>query len=112
MKRVAYQDLIAWKNNPSRKPLLMQGARQVGKTWLLKEFGRTEYESCAYFNFEETPALTKLFDGELNPRHVLETLSAYQGQPITPLKTLLFFDEIQACPKALTSFCTRHFSCI
>lgn len=110
MKRVAYQDLIAWKNNPSRKPLLMQGARQVGKTWLLKEFGRTEYESCAYFNFEETPALTKLFDGELNPRHVLETLSAYQGQPITPLKTLLFFDEIQACPKALTSlkyFCEQ-----
>jgi predicted AAA+ superfamily ATPase len=110
MKRAAYQDLITWKNNPSRKPLLVQGARQVGKTWLIKEFSCNEYDSYAYFNFEETPALTSLFEGDLNPRHVLETLSAYQGQTIVPLKTLLFFDEIQACPRALTSlkyFCEQ-----
>ncbi|MEI7437747.1 MAG: ATP-binding protein, partial [bacterium] len=110
MKRTAYRDLLAWKTNPSRKPLLVQGARQVGKTWLLKEFGRDQYTSCAYFNFEETPALKSLFDGDLKPERILETLAAYQGQSIVPSKTLLFFDEIQACPRALTSlkyFCEQ-----
>jgi predicted AAA+ superfamily ATPase len=107
---MAYQDLIAWKINPARKPLLVQGARQVGKTWLLKTFGKNEYADCAYFNFEETPALTSLFDGSLEPANILETLSAYRGQTIVPGKTLLFFDEIQACPKALTAlkyFCEQ-----
>ena len=103
MNRTAYQDLIAWKLNAARKPLLVQGARQVGKTWLLKEFGRKEYAACAYFNFEETPALASLFDGDLKPDKVIEALSAYHDQSIVPSKTLLFFDEIQACPRALTS---------
>lgn len=110
MKRAAYQDLMAWKASHARKPLLVQGARQVGKTWLLKEFGRNEYESCAYFNFEETSALASLFDGDLVPGNILEVLSAYRGQLIDPSRTLLFFDEIQACPRALTSlkyFCEQ-----
>ena len=110
MKRAAYQDLLAWKINPFRKPLLVQGARQVGKTWLLKEFGCQEYDSCAYFNFEETPKLSSLFEGDLQPGKILETLSAYQSQAIVPAKTLIFFDEIQACPRALTSlkyFCEQ-----
>lgn len=110
MKRTAYQDLMAWKLSPSRKPLLVQGARQVGKTWLLKEFGRQEYAACAYFNFEETPALASLFDEDLQPSKVMEALSAYHGQTIVPPSTLLFFDEIQACPRALTSlkyFCEQ-----
>ncbi len=110
MKRAAYLDLMAWKANPSRKPLLVQGARQVGKTWLLKEFGQNEYAACAYFNFEETPALAPLFDGDLNPQRILEVLSAYTGRSIDPSKTLLFLDEIQACPRALTSlkyFCEQ-----
>jgi predicted AAA+ superfamily ATPase len=110
MNRMAYQDLIAWKRSAVRKPLLVQGARQVGKTWLLKEFGRKEYASCAYFNFEETPAIASLFEGDLKADKVLESLSAYQDQSIVPSKTLLFFDEIQACPRALTSlkyFCEQ-----
>ena len=110
MKRGAYQDLMAWKIMPSRKPLLVQGARQVGKTWLIKEFGRQEYDSCAYFNFEESPKLSSLFEGDLQPEKILETFSAYQGQSIVPGKTLLVFDEIQACPRALTSlkyFCEQ-----
>lgn len=110
MKRTAYQDLMTWKSSTARKPLLVQGARQVGKTWLLKEFGRKEYTTCAYFNFEETPALASLFDGDLQPDKVIEALSAYQDQSIVPASTLLFFDEIQACPRALTSlkyFCEQ-----
>ena len=110
MKRMAYQDLMAWKLSTARKPLLVQGARQVGKTWLLKEFGRQEYTACAYFNFEETPALASLFDGDLQPDKIIEALSAYQNQSIVPAHTLLIFDEIQACPRALTSlkyFCEQ-----
>ena len=101
---------MAWKLSPERKPLLVQGARQVGKTWLLKEFGRRQYDACAYHNFEETPAIASLFDGDLKPSRVMEALSAYQGQSIVPSNTLLFFDEIQACPRALTSlkyFCEQ-----
>ncbi|MEI6150071.1 MAG: ATP-binding protein [bacterium] len=110
MNRTGYQDLMAWKLSAGRKPLLVQGARQVGKTWLLKEFGRKEYGACAYFNFEETPALASLFEGDLKPDKVIELLSAYHGQSIVPSKTLVVFDEIQACPRALTSlkyFCEQ-----
>ena len=96
MNRTGYQDLMAWKLSAGRKPLLVQGARQVGKTWLLKEFGRKEYGACAYFNFEETPALASLFEGDLKPDKVIELLSAYHGQSIVPSKTLVVFDEIQA----------------
>ncbi len=103
MERLAYQTLKLWKNNPSRKPLLVQGARQTGKTFLLKHFGKQEYADCAYFNFEETPGLSSLFEEDLSPKTILESLSAYQGKAIQPEKTLLFFDEIQECPKALTS---------
>ena len=103
MERFAYQTLASWKINPSRKPLLVQGARQVGKTYLLQEFGRNEYNDCAYFNFEETPAFSTLFEGDLAPNKIIESLSAYQGRLIKPEMTLVFFDEIQACPRALTS---------
>ena len=103
MNRSAYNLLTSWKISTSRKPLLVQGARQVGKTWLIKEFGKKEFQDCAYFNFEETPALKTLFDADLNPGKLLEALSAYQARPILPTATLLFFDEIQACPRALTS---------
>ncbi len=81
----------------------MQGARQVGKTYLLKQFGEKEYDDCAYFNFEETPQLSTLFEGDLSPQKLIMSLAAFQGRPITPEKTLIFFDEIQTCPRALTS---------
>jgi hypothetical protein len=110
MHRSVYQELLSWKTSASRKPLLVQGARQVGKTWLLKEFGKKEYADCAYFNFEETPHLSLVFKSDLTPGKVLESLSAYQGRLILSQSTLLFFDEIQACPEALTSlkyFCEQ-----
>jgi uncharacterized protein len=110
MERVAYQTLRSWKTDPFRKPLLVQGARQVGKTYLLLEFGRKEYNDYAYFNFEETPELSTLFDRDLTPDKILESLSAYQGKLIRAETTLVFFDEIQACPRALTSlkyFCEQ-----
>ena len=110
MDRSVYKELRSWKISSSRKPLLVQGGRQVGKTWLLKEFGQREYRECAYFNFEETRALSSLFDGDLAPSKILESLSAYQGRSIRPETTLVFFDEIQDCPKALTSlkyFCEQ-----
>ena len=110
MHRSAYQQLIAWKKSPSRKPLLVQGARQVGKTYLLREFGQKEYGDCAYFNFEESSALSSLFESDLNPANVLQALGTYRGRAINAQSTLVFFDEIQTCPRALTSlkyFCEQ-----
>jgi predicted AAA+ superfamily ATPase len=103
MERVAYQTLKAWKNSQLRKPLVVQGARQVGKTYLIKSFGETEYQSMLYLNFEENPELRKLFEGDLNPEKLIQLLSAYTTKTVTAGTTLLFFDEIQACPRALTS---------
>jgi predicted AAA+ superfamily ATPase len=110
MDRLAFQSLKSWKSSSKRKPLLVQGARQVGKTYLLREFGRREYDDCAYFNFEETPGLSTLFASDLTPLKIVESLSAYQARLIKPTTTLLFFDELQACPRALTSlkyFCEQ-----
>ncbi len=110
MKRLAYQSLKLWKDGLSRKPLLVQGARQVGKTYTIHEFGKKEYQNYIYLNFEETPALSTLFNGDLAPAKIIESISAYQGKIIKPESTLLFFDEIQVCPRALTSlkyFCEQ-----
>lgn len=110
MHRTAYQSLLNWKSSASRKPLLMQGARQVGKTWLIREFGKKEYSDCAYFNFEENLKLIAVFENDLDPAKILEVLSAFIGKPILPQKTLIFFDEIQVCPRALTAlkyFCEQ-----
>jgi uncharacterized protein len=110
MDRFAYHSLTAWKSSATRKPLLVQGARQVGKTYLLREFGRKEYADCAYFNFEETPVLSTLFNGDLTPAKIVQSLAAYQGRGIKPESTLIFLDEVQACPRALTSlkyFCEQ-----
>ncbi|MCP4154090.1 MAG: ATP-binding protein [bacterium] len=103
MKRHLYKRLQTWKSNPHRKPLLLQGARQVGKTYLLKKFAETEYRDCAYFNFEQNPELDTLFESSLNPEHLLQSLAAYQGRKIHPSDTLIIFDEIQASPRAITS---------
>lgn len=103
MKRLLTEDLKRWKKSKRRKPLILQGVKQVGKTWLVKDFGQREYGDLAVYNFEDTPALTALFKRTLKPVHLLETLSALHGKKIEAGHTLIFFDEIQFCPEALTS---------
>jgi len=103
MRRALYSELLKWKSSVDRKPLLLQGARQVGKTWLLNEFGENEFESVAYFNFEESPNLIPLFENDMNPISLIESLQIMNREMIYPEKTMIFFDEIQAAPKALTS---------
>ncbi|HSX19763.1 MAG TPA: ATP-binding protein [Gammaproteobacteria bacterium] len=102
MKRDLYVQLLAWKSSPSRKPLILQGARQVGKTYILKEFGRQEYANCIYLNFE-LEALKGFFQGSLQPKTIIEKLSVFTEQSIIPERTLIIFDEIQECPEALNS---------
>jgi len=103
MERTAYQALKAWKNNPLRKPLIVQGARQVGKTYLVQSFGKVEYQNMVYINFEENPDVQQLFESNLQPDKLIQNISAFMGQPVSLGTTLLFFDEIQLCPRALTS---------
>lgn len=103
MKRNAIQNLLAWKSAPDRKPLVLKGARQVGKTWLMKEFGETCYEQYVYFNFDEEDALGSIFKSNKNPHRILELLSLISGEKILPEKTLIIFDEIQECPEALNA---------
>lgn len=92
-----------WKESPYRKPLILQGARQVGKTYSILEFGRTHYENVAYFNFETTPKLCNTFDEDISPEYLIPILSHIADQTIIKEKTLIVFDEIQLCERALTS---------
>jgi predicted AAA+ superfamily ATPase len=103
MYRKISEKLLAWKTNPYRKPLVLQGARQVGKTFTVLEFGRLHYNNVAYFNFETTPILNKTFDEDISPEYLLPILSHFCGQAILPKQTLIFFDEVQLCERALTS---------
>jgi predicted AAA+ superfamily ATPase len=103
MKRDVYTELAAWKCSDRRKPLLMRGARQTGKTFILKEFGTREYQSLAYFNFEEDPRLKDLFTGSLKPAKLIENLSIYQKRAIRPALDLIVLDEIQASNEALNA---------
>ncbi len=103
MKRDIYRNLIDWKKSDNRKPLILQGARQVGKTYILKEFGKNEYKDMAYFNFEEDPALAEFFKGKISPEKIIEKLSIYREKSILPEKTLIIFDEVQISPETLTS---------
>jgi predicted AAA+ superfamily ATPase len=103
MKREAYQFLLDWKKQPQRKPLIIQGARQVGKTWLMKAFGEKEFNQTAYFNFERTKELHAIFKQGYETSHILASLNILAGFDIQPEHTLIIFDEIQACPDAITS---------
>lgn len=103
MKRKISQFLIEWKNNPYRKPLILQGARQVGKTYSILEFGRNNYENVAYFNFETNPSVGKTFEESLEPGYLIPILSRIANQTIVREKTLIFFDEVQLCERAITS---------
>ena len=103
MRRNAIEKLIEWKNSPDRKPLIIQGARQVGKTWLMKEFGRAYYDDCAYFNFDENDTLKSIFETNKNPQRIVELLGLVSDMKINPKRTLIIFDEIQECSTALNA---------
>lgn len=103
MKRDIYQKMLEWKSSKRRKPLLLRGARQVGKTYILQQFGRKEYDNVAYFNFEENPALDDFFRQKLDPRAIIANLSLYLDREIKPGSDLIVFDEIQASNYALNS---------
>ncbi|MDR3318062.1 MAG: ATP-binding protein [Clostridiales bacterium] len=103
MQRKIANALVAWKNGAYRKPLLLQGARQVGKTYTLLEFGRLYYENAAYVNFETSTTARTTFDEDIMPDKLIPKLSVLTGERIVKEKTLLIFDEVQACEKALTS---------
>ena len=95
--------LKLWKESPYRKPLILQGARQVCKTYSILEFGRNEYENVAYFNFETDPKLIKTFEESIDPDYLIPLLSRIASQTIIREKTLIIFDEVQLCERALTS---------
>ncbi len=103
MKRKIMKFLEDWKKSTHRKPLILQGARQVGKTYSVLEFGRTHYESVAYFNFETNPKLNDTFAESMSPEYLIPILSHIAGQTIVKEKTLIVFDEVQLCERALTS---------
>lgn len=103
MKREAMTAPAAWKDKRNRKPLILRGARQTGKTWLMKEFGRLYFKDTVYVNFEDTPELSSLFLQNPDVHRILQTLQLYAGKPISPTETLIIFDEIQSVEKGLTS---------
>lgn len=103
MQRFILKKLIEWKESKYRKPLILKGARQVGKTYILKQFGKENYEGVAYFNFDHDEDLYNLFQNTKDPKRILEQLAFIYGKAIIPGKTLIIFDEIQECPNALNS---------
>lgn len=103
MERNAIEALKQWKEDRERKPLVLKGARQVGKTWLMKEFGKKHYKNYVYLNFDEEEELRTIFQNNKNPKRIIELLSMIAGEKIFPKETLLIFDEIQECPEALNS---------
>ena len=103
MYRKAIEDLHKWKNKENKKPLIIRGARQVGKTWLMKEFGNIAYTDTVYINFENNPQMAGLFAADMKIDRIITGIEIYNGRKIDPQNTLLIFDEIQEVPAALTS---------
>ena len=103
MYRFAIEKLLKWKKNKKRKPLIIEGARQVGKTWLMQEFGRQYYKDTVYINFDSNSSMTELFSSDLNTDRLILGLELYAGHKINPNNTLLIFDEVQEVPRALAS---------
>ncbi len=103
MKRKAMQYFLEWKTSEDRKPLVLKGARQVGKTWLMKEFGRSFYDETFYFNFDEESELKSIFEINKDPYRIVELLGLLRGKKILPEKHLILLDEVQECPEALNS---------
>ena len=120
MYRDAIEKLEKWKNRKNRKPLIVRGARQVGKTWLMREFGRKNYEKCAYISMDENERMENVFRDAFDIDRILLALEIEAGFKITPEDTLIIFDEVQAFPvrgtelfnlavKFLTAFCNTTF---
>ena len=103
MYRKIMSFLEAWKDSEHRKPLILQGARQVGKTWLMKEFGKQAYADTVYINFDSNSRMAELFASDLDTARLIMGLELYVGHKITPNNTLLIFDEVQEVPRALAS---------
>ena len=103
MYRFTIEKLYKWKESKHRKPLIIEGARQVGKTWLMKEFGKTAYKDCVYINFDSNSVMAELFASDLNVSRIITGIELYAGKKIDPEETLLNFDEVQEVPKALSS---------
>ena len=103
MYRNQIEMLIKWKNNKNKKPLIIRGARQVGKTWLMKEFGEKNYKNFAYINFDRNTRMEQLFSGDMNIERIIQGLKLESGVNITANDTLIIFDEVQEVPNALTS---------
>ena len=102
-KRSIIKQLEQWKDKPDRKPLMLLGARQVGKTFVLKQFGKESFEHCAYFSVDEENGVADIFRKTKNPIQIVEQLSFLCDKPIKVGKTLLILDEIQSCPEAISS---------
>ena len=107
MKRTAEAQLAEWKKSSRRKPLLVRGARQVGKNYTIRQFGHEQFNDLACVDLERNREWHRVFSGDLNPRGILAELEVLLDQKITPGKTLLFFDEIQSCPRAIMAL--RYF---
>ena len=103
MKRYAMERLVEWKNSKKRKPLILRGARQVGKTWLMREFGNKHFDNVAYINFDNNKRMNILFDGDYDISRLIDGLQLESGERINPRTTLVVFDEVQETPKALSS---------
>lgn len=103
MYRVAIEKLLKWKQSKRRKPLIIEGARQVGKTWLMKEFGRQSYADTVYINFDSNSRMAELFASDLDTDRLIMGLELYVGHKIDPNNSLLVFDEVQEVPRALAS---------
>lgn len=103
MYRTAIESLKAWKRSPDRKPLIIEGARQVGKTWLMREFGSISYKKTVYINFDSNARMTELFSSDLNVKRIIMGLELYTDEKIVPDDTLIIFDEVQEVPRALSS---------
>lgn len=108
IERDLYKDLVKWKAKKNRKPILLQGARQVGKTWLIKQFGAKEFENVAYFNFEEQAELKQFFEITKQPQRIIDNLSVVNGSVIDSSNTLIIFDEIQECNEAINALKYFH----
>lgn len=103
MERIKMEELVRWKEKPGRKPLILKGARQVGKTWLMKEFGERYFDQTAYVNLDRNSRMRRVFDGDFDVEAILMALNIETGVAIQPERTLIILDEIQEAPRAISA---------